>query len=85
VNRREFVSLVGAGAGASALKLRSAPAGAPSSRGPRGRMVVGWQRSPTDDKALMFFKRHAVSHICGYPPGESDRGNWTPDSLMRAA
>ena len=46
-------------------------------------MVVGCQRAPTDDKALMFFKRHAVNHICGYPADEANRASWTADSLKQ--
>ena len=46
-------------------------------------MVLGCQRAPTDDRALMFFKRHGVEHICGYPPGEEDRSAWTVDALTR--
>jgi mannonate dehydratase len=46
-------------------------------------MVLGCQRAPTDDRALMFFKRHAVEHICGYPPNEDQREAWTTLSLTR--
>jgi mannonate dehydratase len=46
-------------------------------------MVVGCQRAPTDDRALSFFKRHAVDHICGYPPREGERASWTQESLAR--
>ncbi len=47
------------------------------------RMVVGCQRAPTDDRALMFFKRHAVDHICGYPTPAEKRESWTRDALSR--
>jgi mannonate dehydratase len=47
------------------------------------RMVVGCQRSPTDERALMFFKRHAVDHICGYPPQAEGREAWTAAALSR--
>ena len=46
-------------------------------------MVLGCQRAPTDDRALMFFKRHGVDHICGYPAAEGQREAWTPDALNR--
>ena len=49
----------------------------------RARMVVGCQRAPTDDRALSFFKRHAVDHICGYPPRGDERESWTKDALSR--
>jgi mannonate dehydratase len=48
----------------------------------RARMVLGCQRAPTDDRALMFFKRHAVDHICGYPPQATAEG-WTAEALSR--
>jgi mannonate dehydratase len=46
-------------------------------------MVVGCQRAPTDERALMFFKRHAVEHICGYPPRAQERESWSADGLSR--
>jgi mannonate dehydratase len=83
VNRREFVSLVGVSAGAvvgrPALSTASTLPEAPARTG----MVVGCQRAPTDDRALMFFKRHAVDHICGYPPAEDRRDNWTTEALIQ--
>ena len=83
MKRRDFVSLVGAAAGAATLGARTIGAsGFPETR-PPGRMVVGCQRAPTDDKALMFFKRHAVNHICGYPADEANRASWTADSLKQ--
>jgi mannonate dehydratase len=45
-------------------------------------MVLGCQRAPTDDRALMFFKRHAVEHICGYPASDS-KDAWTTEGLTR--
>jgi mannonate dehydratase len=47
------------------------------------RMVLGCQRAPTDDRALMFFRRHAVEHICGYPVTEDRRDAWTPEALTK--
>src|SRR6185436_4329617 len=82
MKRRDFVSLVGAAAGAATLGART-PASARPERRPAGRMVVGCQRAPTDDKALMFFKRHAVNHICGYPADEGSRASWTAETLKR--
>jgi mannonate dehydratase len=49
----------------------------------RARMVLGCQRAPTDDRALMFFKRHAVEHICGYPAAEQERSSWTTEALSK--
>ena len=83
MKRRDFVSLLGAAAGAATLGARTIGAsGFPETR-PPGRMVVGCQRAPTDDKALMFFKRHAVNHICGYPADEGSRASWTAETLKR--
>jgi mannonate dehydratase len=47
------------------------------------RMVPGCQRAPTDDRTLMFFKRHAVEHICGYPAAEDRRDAWTTEALTK--
>ena len=30
---------------------------------------------------LMYFKRHGVENICGYPPAENEHGDWTVDVL----
>jgi mannonate dehydratase len=46
-------------------------------------MVLGCQRAPTDAKMLMNFKRHAVDHICGYPPKLEKRESWSVESLKR--
>jgi mannonate dehydratase len=61
---------------ASAAAQRTA--GQPASP---ARMVLGCQRAPTDDRALMFFRRHGVEHICGYPAEERQREAWTADAL----
>jgi mannonate dehydratase len=88
MKRRQFVSLVGAAAGAASLgtpELRAAARGAGQASAARGRarMVVGCQRNPTDAKMLQFYKRHAVDHICGYPANTDDRANYSADSLKR--
>ena len=49
----------------------------------RARMHVGTQRGPTDDEMLMYFKRHGVDNICGYPPAEGEKGDWSVDVLSR--
>jgi mannonate dehydratase len=84
MKRRDL--LIGAGAAVSALTLDGrGSAGTP--RDPRSsataRMVAGCQRGPTDAKMLQFFKRHAIDHICGYPPNEDARASWSPDALAR--
>ena len=71
VSRRDLIR--GAVPTAAAL-MTGAPAETRAATKP-ARMVVGCQRAPTDDRALMFFKRHAVDHICGYP---------TPQTSARA-
>jgi mannonate dehydratase len=63
---------------AAGLTARASPPERSSAR-----MVLGCQRAPTDDRALMFFKRHAVEHICGYPANEDQRDAWTTESLTR--
>ncbi len=65
---------------AAGLAVRATPATPQSSR---PRMVLGCQRAPTDDRALMFFKRHGVEHICGYPDDEDAAGAWSVEGLTR--
>ena len=67
----------------AAATLAGSASAAPAPATKRARMVLGCQRAPTDDRALMFFKRHAVEHICGYPPAPRERESWTADSLRR--
>jgi mannonate dehydratase len=67
----------------AAAALAASPPDASVSATRPARMVVGCQRAPTDDQALMFFKRHAVDHICGYPPGGDSRESWSAEALSR--
>jgi mannonate dehydratase len=73
MNRRSFLSLGGLGS----LRFGVAEAAV------RARMHVGSQLGPTSDEMLEYFKRHGVDHICGYPPGSEERGDWTIDVLAR--
>ncbi len=72
---------VAAGLAGVAADSHALPDLAQPSAPARARMVLGCQRAPTDDRALMFFKRHAVEHICGYPAAEGERSSWTTESL----
>jgi mannonate dehydratase len=87
MKRRQFVSLVGAAAAVpfgldpkQAQPEATTPARA--SR-PAAKMHVGCQRAPTDAKSLAYFKRHAVDHICGYPPNANDPAAYTVDALKQ--
>ena len=83
MNRREFVSLAGGLAGTLSLPgcgVTQTPI--PASDGKlrrRARMTVGTQRSPTTDEMLMYFRRHGVEHICGYPEADG----WTGPRLQQ--
>src|SRR5512143_1180275 len=79
VSRREL--FLGAIPAAAALAAPSRDASVSATR--PARMVVGCQRAPTDEQALMFFKRHAVDHICGYPPRGASRESWSAEALSR--
>jgi mannonate dehydratase len=46
-------------------------------------MHVGTQQGPTTARMLRFLKRHAVNHVCGYPPDPGANGAWTVDDLKR--
>jgi mannonate dehydratase len=46
-------------------------------------MKLGCQSSPTSEKRLQFFKRHSVTHICGYPEEDAARGYPTAEELSR--
>jgi mannonate dehydratase len=67
---------------AAATLVGSAP-GETTAPAKRARMVLGCQRAPTDERALRFFKRHAVEHISGYPPPAEGREGWTASALSR--
>ncbi|MFO0846331.1 MAG: mannonate dehydratase [Gemmataceae bacterium] len=57
----------------------------PAAPGKRAvKMHVGCQRAPTTPERWLFFKRHGVEHVCGYPVIEDrDRGHWTAAELAR--
>jgi mannonate dehydratase len=71
------------GAIPAAATLAASAAGGSAAATKRTRMVLGCQRAPTDERALSFFKRHAVDHICGYPPEGPSPESWTADALSR--
>ena len=77
MNRRQFITLTGLGTAALATR------GAHASQAPLTRMRLGTQRSPTSDAMLSYFRRHGVEGICGYPPSQDERGDWTVDVLSR--
>jgi len=79
VSRRDLIR----GAAPAAVAWMTGAPGETRAATKPARMVVGCQRAPTDERALSFFKRHAVDHICGYPPREDERASWTQDALAR--
>jgi mannonate dehydratase len=84
LNRRTFISVIGATAAAPPrTALGGGRANTASRPPPHARMTVGCQRSPTDEQMLMFWRRHGVEHICGYPDREEESQSWTADALRR--
>ena len=75
MNRRLFLSMGSLGA----VRF-GAP---PPQTATRARMHVGTQRGPTNDERLMYFKRHGVDNICGYPPADGENADWSVDVLAR--
>ena len=59
MNRRLFLSMGSLGV----VRMGASP----PQTATRARMHVGTQRGPTNDERLMYFKRHGVDNICGYP------------------
>jgi len=49
----------------------------------RALMKLGCQSGPTNDQHLQFFKRHSVTHICGYPEDSGKKGYFTVEDLTR--
>ena len=47
------------------------------------KMHVGCQRGPTTPMMLDFFKRHGVTHICGFPEIPAPGTRWKDDDLKR--
>ena len=78
MNRRDFVISTGASVaaiGVAGQTTASAADGASVQRTPLPiKMYVGCQRGPTTPKLLDHFKRHGVTHICGYPEISSSNG-----------
>ena len=84
MQRRRFISLAGlAGLGVAAPRAGVRPQAAAAAWSGAPGPVVGCQRGPTDARRLQHFKRHAVDHICGYPPDEHGPASWTRESLSR--
>jgi mannonate dehydratase len=86
MKRRELFTRVGGAAvaawagGANPLAASPPPQALPHRR---ARMTAGCQRSPTSETMLMYFRRHGIDHICGYPDREDDPDSWTADALRR--
>ncbi len=78
MNRRSFVTSMGAGlaAAAAAAPGTSSRAATPAPV----RMKLGCQ-SGSSEKHLRFFKRHGVNHICGRPGNPANGRMWTNDEL----
>ena len=87
MNRRDFVMSTGASVAAIGVSGQSASSAAdsPSSKSAPLpiKMTVGCQRGPTTPKLLEHFKRHGVTHICGYPVITGNNGRWSDDDLHR--
>lgn len=49
----------------------------------RALMKLGCQSGPTNDQHLQFFKRHSVTHICGYPEDSGKKGYFTVEDLTK--
>ncbi len=91
MDRRKFLSVSGTAAGAAALAGcgETAPKGGEDQAAVKKEMKpmpmhVGTQRGPTNPEMLQYFKRHGVSHICGYPPRPpDDRGYWLDEEVVQ--
>jgi mannonate dehydratase len=79
LSRRDLIR----GALPAAIALGGTAPRASAAPAKRARMVLGCQRSPTDETTLALFKRHAVDHICGYPPPTEGGEGWTAAGLAR--
>jgi mannonate dehydratase len=83
MNRRRFFQNAAAGSlAATAAPHAVGTASAAPSRKPI-LFTVGCQSGPTDEKRLMFFKRHSVNNICGYANSASRNGPNTLEDLQR--
>lgn len=82
MNRRNFINTTAsAGVAAVAPAAASRAAAGPASKNVR--MHLGTQRggvrlgNPENARALRYFKRHAVNHLCAFPP----ENEWSADKL----
>lgn len=87
MKRREFVMSTGATlatmAAADRVPVAAAEKSSADSTLPPMKMHVGCQRGPTNPKRLEHFKRHGVTHICGFPVISDGGGRWSDDDLFR--
>jgi mannonate dehydratase len=78
MNRRKFVWLSGAGAGAVAAAQPQIASAAPSKP---VLMKLGCQSAPTNQTHLQYLARYGVRDICGYPEIADGRLYATPEEL----
>ncbi len=78
MNRRDFVTCVGAGFAVSAINSARNSDGK-ALQEPEG-MKLGCQ-SGSSERHLRFFKRHGVNHICGRPDNPVNGRMWTYEEL----
>lgn len=87
MKRREFVMSTSATLAAIGAAGASPVSSAESSSAQKPslpiKMHVGCQRGPTTVKRLEHFKRHGVTHICGFPEISDRSGRWSDDDLRR--
>ncbi|HEY2014693.1 MAG TPA: mannonate dehydratase [Bryobacteraceae bacterium] len=77
MNRRQFVSISGAGVALTALP----PTPAPAAPAKRALMKLGCQTAPTTQQHLQYLARYGVEAICGYPAIADGRLYATVDEL----
>lgn len=84
MKRRDFV--ISTSASVAGLGLTGQTSAAEVESGKQAllpiKMHVGCQRGPTTPQLLQNFKRHGVTHICGFPE-MAGKSRWNDDDLKR--
>ncbi len=83
MRRRDFLATAGAALAAAKQSVAADSLGSAPPARPPLKMHVGTQQGPTTAAMLLYFKRHGVDHICGYPSHPETRGHWTLEELER--
>jgi mannonate dehydratase len=83
MKRRDFLTATAAGAAIGCSQPQQAPEASQTTELPPVKFVLGCQSGPSSDERLLFFKRHGVDHVCGWPERSDSVGYYTVEALEK--